>query len=533
MGRTCVGRDSLAAKTFTGVSKRVKEQWDVAQHFLHEDVFRGAIIMIWVASFGGALHAPVTAFYYLELGATEMDIGIFSMIAAGGSVLLSPLYGWLLDLSGSFPVMTFSCFLCAMGCLVRGLATDTTACLIGVALLGLGGGNLWIATLSHITRHTSEARRNYHVTGYLVQVGVLRIAGKALYPVADGFFWAIGFREDLPRFRMNMAVCTVFCFVGIFILFKHRDKLSQPVSTDIQPLVEASRSPTQSPASAVEPQAERSLSNVATSGDCECEPERLAQTERTAAPASHTISLVLCAVALSGMAISNSVITLLWPLFLHEQYKWSPVEYSYVLFASSILVTAFVSAAPYLEGAHGHFRSAIALSILASATAVAAFTAPVYAGGTFAGKSLHVAGAISAFACFACLEPIIKSVASLYALPSSQARAFGALASAQGIGDMVGSYCGASLYKVNKGTPASAVLPMVLLVVPMAVAVAILSLLTLPKTSLEKSESTYSDDSSPLGLPADFDAPVVRGGATIRHRRADRAAEPDSELLSL
>jgi hypothetical protein len=35
-------------------------------------LLRGPMLVIWGASFGGALHAPVTTFFYLKLGATEV-----------------------------------------------------------------------------------------------------------------------------------------------------------------------------------------------------------------------------------------------------------------------------------------------------------------------------------------------------------------------------------------------------------------------------------------------------------------------------
>ena len=42
------------------------------------------ILIIWVASFGGALHAAVTSYYYLEIGASEIDIGYIGFIMSLG-----------------------------------------------------------------------------------------------------------------------------------------------------------------------------------------------------------------------------------------------------------------------------------------------------------------------------------------------------------------------------------------------------------------------------------------------------------------
>ena len=53
----------------------VHDQLRIARRFYADPRLRGPLVVIWVASFGGALHAPVTTFYYLKLGATAADIG--------------------------------------------------------------------------------------------------------------------------------------------------------------------------------------------------------------------------------------------------------------------------------------------------------------------------------------------------------------------------------------------------------------------------------------------------------------------------
>ena len=75
-------------------------QWRTALQFYGDRRTRTPILIIWVASFGGALHASVTTFFYLELGATEIQIGLLGFIMSAGSLLLSPFFGWLLDRRG-------------------------------------------------------------------------------------------------------------------------------------------------------------------------------------------------------------------------------------------------------------------------------------------------------------------------------------------------------------------------------------------------------------------------------------------------
>ena len=46
----------------------IRNHWEVVSMFWSEPKFRAPMIVIWVASFGSAMHAPVTTYYYLELG---------------------------------------------------------------------------------------------------------------------------------------------------------------------------------------------------------------------------------------------------------------------------------------------------------------------------------------------------------------------------------------------------------------------------------------------------------------------------------
>ena len=106
-------------------------QWRTALQFYGDRRTRTPILIIWVASFGGALHASVTTFFYLELGATEIQIGLLGFIMSAGSLLLSPFFGWLLDRRGAFPPIALTAGACAVGCLVRGAATGLRTLLLG------------------------------------------------------------------------------------------------------------------------------------------------------------------------------------------------------------------------------------------------------------------------------------------------------------------------------------------------------------------------------------------------------------------
>ena len=57
---------------------------------------------IWFASLGGALHAPVTTYFQVELGASTVELGNFGVIRTLGVLLVSPLYGYLLDRQSAY-----------------------------------------------------------------------------------------------------------------------------------------------------------------------------------------------------------------------------------------------------------------------------------------------------------------------------------------------------------------------------------------------------------------------------------------------
>ena len=95
-------------------------QWEQAKHFWCTPALRLPILNIWVATFGGALHAPCTTFFLLELGLTNTEIGNGGMLMSFPDLILAPLYGYAFDRFGAYPVICTTAACCAFGCLVRG-----------------------------------------------------------------------------------------------------------------------------------------------------------------------------------------------------------------------------------------------------------------------------------------------------------------------------------------------------------------------------------------------------------------------------
>ena len=156
-------------------------QWEQAKHFWCTPALRLPILNIWVATFGGALHAPCTTFFLLELGLTNTEIGNGGMLMSFPDLILAPLYGYAFDRFGAYPVICTTAACCAFGCLVRGFATSVAHVYLGSLIIGMGASNLWVSVLSHISQHTETDRREACVSAFVFQVATLRILGKSAW----------------------------------------------------------------------------------------------------------------------------------------------------------------------------------------------------------------------------------------------------------------------------------------------------------------------------------------------------------------
>jgi MFS family permease len=402
--------------------------------------FRPPLIVIWVASFGGALHAPVTTFFCLKVGATDEDLGMIGLFWNFGGLFMPPFYGWLLDTRGGFTPMMISIVLCSVGCLVRGLATNVTQLYVAAAILGLGGINLWTTVCSYIAANTPPERRSLVVSGYLFQVTSVRIVGTSLYPIWYRGLTTIWPGEDdetsLFRDRLSMGVCTFFCFFGVFELMF----FGAAVRTT-RPLAETKLEDAQLKASS---EAEHGQQRNA---DADASTSNLAKV--WLGPFA-----VVC-LALASQSMAHSVGSTLWPLFVRDRFGWSSAEFSYLLMISSICSTASVASLPTFEATLGRVRTA---ALAMSVGGFFCFAAFAVAAGSSSGSGtgmemeilVHGGAAVAFFAAIALLEPSLKSLASTTRAASEGGRSFGILASVIALGNSVGSVCGTRLYAATK-----------------------------------------------------------------------------------
>ena len=166
----------------------IKSIFETQQHTLHlflsHPSTRTPIIVLYVASFGGALHAAVTTYFYLAIGATTIDIGHLGFIMSIGALMGGPTCGWSLDKYGPWIPISVTASCCAFGCLWRGLASSITSLRMGAILLGIGV-NLWTVVLGHIVKSFPSKLRSEVLAGFTVQMTTLQLCGKGIFPIIE------------------------------------------------------------------------------------------------------------------------------------------------------------------------------------------------------------------------------------------------------------------------------------------------------------------------------------------------------------
>lgn len=285
---------------------------------------------IWVASFGGALHAPVTTYFQMEVGATTAQIGNFGAIKTAGVFLMSPVYGWLLDTRSAYLPSVLSAFCCTFGCLAQGFAQDTTWLYAANILLAFGAANFWNTVGAYVAIATPRDMRSVVVSGYNVQVAGLRFLGTSLYPSWDRVLVLLGVESLLLRYHIHMSLCSFFCvFAFVYLVF-----CFEPAP---------------------------SLGEQATAKDSHKFDQAISVTQ-----------LVLLLSTLVVQAFGESVVTVLWPMHIRK-LGWDSHEYAYLQITSQLLVIAGTVQYPRMVQMLGHRATASTLPIVASFACAVAF----------------------------------------------------------------------------------------------------------------------------------------------------------------
>ena len=126
--------------------------------------------VLWLSALGGSLQAPVLSFFYLRLGLSPVSIGTAGFITTGGALLLTPMYGYILDNYSAMGTLVLTTSLCGVGCLVRGLAASEGAVFAAASIMGVGGASFEAMTLALVTRGAPAEMRPSVVSGFMTQV---------------------------------------------------------------------------------------------------------------------------------------------------------------------------------------------------------------------------------------------------------------------------------------------------------------------------------------------------------------------------
>jgi len=448
----------LAASRMTAITgfgavlhKAVSDQICMVRLFLGDRRLRPPVLAIWVASFGGALHEPVTTFFLVEVGVTTAQMGTFGIIRNTGAWVLGPVYGWLLDKYSGFAPTLLSSFFCAVGCLLRGLAPvgHTATMYVAHVLLGLGAGNFWNVVGAYLACATDRDIRPLVTSAFFVQTTTLSLLGKLPYPIWDSGLKMIGIVDLLQRYRMSMSVCSIFCIFGVFNL-SWNGRSMRGVKWDLV----TSEPPRQTA------QADDVSKDAVGAGVSCAEGARVTGAGTTstitgaasgksmsfaspaASPWENVVGLFTVGAVFVVQAAGQTTVALLWPLYVQKQFGWKDHEYAWLSLAgsvSSLLAASLMAACAQQVGAAA---VATVLCGMAALGIWVAFSADAV-------MLLHVPGSLVFLGAVAALKPCLESLASLYMPQESQGRGFAILSLLNALGAMLGNKLGTHLFEAS------------------------------------------------------------------------------------
>ncbi|KAL9190488.1 hypothetical protein ACHAXT_007699 [Thalassiosira profunda] len=382
-----------APPTTSSLRAILSSQRHTLRLFLSNPRTRTPITVLYVASFGGALHHAVTTYYYLAIGANEMDIGQLGFIMSVGALVGSPISGLALDKYGPWIPISVTAGCCAWGCLWRGMASGLASLRAGAILLGVGV-NLWTVVLGHLAKSFPASMRSEVLSGFGVQTTLVQLAGKGVFPFVEyALHRMVGMEDALKRYRIHMGLCTFFCFYGTFALFWDRRNVQQQQigdkvkymhkHSDIVDELEVEDGSDMNNGRQFEEVELTSTSSV--NGDSvhslsmsergesfadnsreaslidetepKGEPEATPQTASAEEGSSsnprranrHLVTTLVLTLALLLQAVSTTVLTVLWPLLAHDRFDLSAHVFGVLTFVSSVASTGAVAAFPVVE----------------------------------------------------------------------------------------------------------------------------------------------------------------------------------------
>eukprot|EP00929_Paragymnodinium_shiwhaense_P090279 TRINITY_DN50435_c0_g1_i1.p1 TRINITY_DN50435_c0_g1~~TRINITY_DN50435_c0_g1_i1.p1 ORF type:complete len:467 (+),score=55.20 TRINITY_DN50435_c0_g1_i1:171-1571(+) len=379
----------------------VQEQLRLVGTILRRNDLFVPMFGIWVATFGGALHDPVTTYFMLELGVSTEDLGNFGVIRTIGALSLSPLYGWLLDTRSAYLPAVCSAFACSFGCLFRGFApvSDTMSMYFATVILGLGAENFWSVVGSYVAMATPRDQRPVVVSGFQIQVRTLKLIGTSLFPALDHLLIVAGLAEKLPRYRFLMSICSVFCVFAFFYILAR--------------FTPAERADTAQQAKASQ--------KIGSSVD------------------KLQFGLLMATVVVQSFG--ETVVTVLWPLHI-KHLEWESHEYAYLQLASQVLVIIGTMSYPPMTRLLGQRTTASMLPLVAAITTAGAF---LQVDSSVYGQTMHVVNALGFIAVSGVMKVCFQHLITLAVPSEMQGRAFSLVAVLISVGNIFGNLFGTRL----------------------------------------------------------------------------------------
>lgn len=448
-----------------------------------------------------------------------MDIGRLGFVQSLGLLIFSPLAGYALD--HNIPVfgpllVTATC--CSFGCLWRGIATSVTSLYIAAGLLSIGV-NLWTVVLLQVSHCTSRDHRSHVLSGYAVQETGLRLLGKAVFPFWDFLVRAFllrvpqDYKTTLLRYRIHMGICTVFCLFGTVALLVERRALQQS-----SPVIEIPSPPRPLPISATSSSLEIGLASPENKTDFK--PSQLKESRSPVHPRKSNFLYVAILSALLIQSWSSTVLAVLWPLVLRDQFQFAATEYGVVVVVASICSTGAVATFPTVEHHFGRIKTA---AMGATISCLACFMAFVILPNLMHSHAaseedetnpdavplepndsdlflirqtllVHVILAVVFEASVRTLEPSLKSILSLTVPVSAQNRSLGFMSTLGGLGGMGGNLMGTWLFHQSNELSGTGVVGLEWLrngTLPFVAVAGVLALASVFLWTLEWEESRY------------------------------------------
>ena len=143
------------------------------------------------------------------------------------------------------------------------------------------------------------------------------------------------------------------------------------------------------------------------------------------------------------------MVTVLWPLFIHDAYQWSTTEYGYLVLMRSMASIVSVASYPKLEARYGIAKCGEAACVCRMVCSLEFFIdSPPLLNPWY---KTHVVLAVGFMSSLAFLEPCIRTLSSNCLHSSVQRWLFGFMNAIAGVGLILGNLMGTKLYLIGKG----------------------------------------------------------------------------------